>query len=30
MGYRDRFMHEYQSARVNLTLTEEGYERDTL
>ena len=27
MGYRDRFTHEYQSARVNLTLTEEGYER---
>ncbi len=27
MDYRDRFMHEYQSARVNLTLTEEGYER---
>ncbi|TET65055.1 MAG: hypothetical protein E3J56_16340 [Candidatus Aminicenantes bacterium] len=27
MGYRDRFIHEYQSARVNLTLTEEGYER---
>jgi hypothetical protein len=27
MGYRDRFIHEYQNARVNLVLTEEGYER---
>ena len=27
MGYLDRFMHEYQSARVNLTLTEEGYQQ---
>jgi len=27
MDYRDRFMNEYQSARVNLTLTQEGYER---
>ena len=27
MGYRKQFMREYQDARVNLTLTEEGYER---
>lgn len=27
MDYRDRFMNEYQNARVNLALTEEGYER---
>jgi len=27
MGYRDRFIHEHQSARLNLTLTEKGYER---
>lgn len=27
MGYREQFMHEYQDATVNLTLTEEGYER---
>jgi len=27
MGYRDGFMNEYQSARLHLTLTEEGYER---
>jgi hypothetical protein len=27
VSHRDRFMREYESARVNLTLTEEGYAR---
>ena len=27
MNYRNRFIDEYQNARVNLTLTEDGYER---